>query len=97
MKKFTLTLAAVPLALSLAACGETATDEAAEAEMENDTAMEVPVDDTMSADGDMIVAEEEDGVTVSASEDGVTADVRDGDTSISADIDGDPSASVETN
>ena len=98
MKKTIFALAALPAVLALGACGEAATDEATTDDMATDTTMEAPVDGTMAGDTatDGTMADD-DGMSMTASEDGVTADVNDGDTSVSADISDDPSATVETN
>lgn len=90
MQKTVLCLAALAATTGLAACGgETATDET------------VVVDDGAPAEGDTVVIEtpevESDGDSVTIGSDGISADINDGDTSISADIGEDPSASIEIN
>lgn len=105
MKKLALVLAAAPLALALTACGDTtpvddgemAADPAAQ-----DAAM-APADPAMPADADMgatpapgtpPVEDTGDRVTIDA--DGVTADVGNANTRVRANVDGDPSVTVET-
>ncbi|WP_066559500.1 hypothetical protein [Croceicoccus bisphenolivorans] len=97
MKKIILPALATVAALGLAACdgGEpagtaedtAAVDTAASAETGADTAMTEPVAGGAAADT---------SDTVTISEDGVTADINGSDTSVSADIDGDPSMTVKT-
>lgn len=92
MKKIIAAATAASL-LSLAACADA--DEATETETTIGEAETAPIDsgavDTVrteaQADGD--------GVRVGVDENGVRADVRDGDTSISVDADGKPSADIE--
>ena len=83
---------ALGAALALAACSETNTYDAEEGETA-ETATEAPVvsETTVVTEGDP--AEPGDSITVS--EDGVTADIGDGDTRVQADVDGDPSLTVE--
>ncbi|WP_144096725.1 hypothetical protein [Croceicoccus sediminis] len=91
MKKIILPALVAVSALGLAACDSTADAPAATEtevvteEVGTDPAMTEPV---MEADG---------GDSVTISEDGVNADINDGDTSVTADIDGNPSMTVETN
>jgi hypothetical protein len=91
MKTLTLAAIAGTALLGLAACEQSASVDAEE-EMNADPAMTqadpaaaMPAEET-SATGDR----------VSISEGGVEATVNDGDTSISADVDDDPSMTVET-
>ncbi len=79
-------LSAVAL-LGLAACA----DETVE---EGDTT--IIEDDTMTPEP-MPAPEMDDGDSVTISEDGVQADISDGNTSVNADLDGDPSMEVEVN
>ena len=93
MKKSIL-FAALP-AFALAACGEPATDEVAA----DDTTIVEPADTTTvepAMPADTAAAGDADGTSITANEDGVSVDTTDGNTSISADIDENPSATVET-
>ncbi len=92
MKKLPLILAAGPVALALAACSESTTNVE-----EGETA-------TMTDPGTAAVTGEtsttaplpgETGDRVTISPDGVTADVGDGSTRVRADVDNDPSLTVE--
>lgn len=96
MKQIAMILAA-PIALSLAACSETTTVEGDEVVAEpamDDTGM-APADGAASVDSAAPVTGDT-GDSVTISEDGVTADVGDSDTRVRADVDGDPSLTVET-
>jgi len=90
MKKIILPALAAVSALGLAACdgGEATTAEtetvAAEAEVGTDPAMTQPVVEGGTSD------------SISISEDGVTADINEGGTSVTADVDSDPTMTVET-
>ena len=89
MKKFTLALAAATATLALAACGDdTVTEETTIVEAGE------PAD---AADTVIVEEEPATGDSISVSEDGVSADISDGGTSVSADLGDDPSISVETN
>ncbi len=82
MKKLVLASVAAASALTLAACG--GADEATEAEATTDDVMiemEAPVEDTDN---------------ISISEDGVSMDINDADTSISAEVSDDPSITMES-
>lgn len=91
MKKIILPALVAVSALGLAAC-DSAADAPAATETEVVTE-EVGTDPAMTEP----VMEADDGDSVTISEDGVNADINDGDTSVTADIDGDPSMTVETN
>lgn len=88
LKKTFIALAAVST-LGLAACGDDTVEE-------GDTTI-VEGADTTAVDPVESMPAEETGDSVSISEDGMSADINSGDTSISADVDGDPSLTVETN
>jgi major membrane immunogen (membrane-anchored lipoprotein) len=96
MKKFVAILAA-PSLLALGACGEAdaPTPEETMEPMDGTTADGTMTDPAMT-DGTMDAEMDGDSTTVSASEDGMTADVQDGNTSVQADLDEDPSATVTT-
>jgi hypothetical protein len=93
MKQIAMILAA-PIALSLAACSETTTVEG------DEVAADPAMADTGMAPADATTTTEpmptENGDSVTISEDGVTANVGDSDTRVRADVDGDPSLTVET-
>ncbi|HEX9806852.1 MAG TPA: hypothetical protein VGA34_08155 [Alteraurantiacibacter sp.] len=84
MKTLTLAAIAGTALLGLSACEQSAPADVEE-EMAADPAAAMPAEET-SATGDR----------VSISEDGIEATVNDGDTSVSADVDDDPSMTVET-
>jgi hypothetical protein len=84
MKTLTLAAIAGTALLGLSACEQSAPADVEE-EMAADPAAAMPAEET-SATGDR----------VSISEDGIEATVNDGDTSVSADVDDDPSITVET-
>lgn len=86
MKKSVLSAFAAVAAIGLAACDNTEAPEVVTAGGETETASE-PV-------GTEPVATGEQGDSISISEDGVTADINDGDTSLSADIGDDPGVTV---
>ena len=88
MNKLTIAALSGTALLALAACEQSEPVDAEE-EMMTDTAME-PVDPvgTMPA--------EETGDSVTIGEAGVDARINDGNTSVTADVDGDPSMTVET-
>ena len=96
MKKIAFVLAAAPAALALAACSESATVESNETGTDpamtemGDPAAAMPAEETMAPTDDAST----DRVTIG--EDGVAADVGDEDTRVRADVDGDPSLTVET-
>ena len=96
MKQIAIILAA-PIALSLAACSESTTvegDEAAADAAMGDSGM-APAETAAPADPAVRMADDTgDRVTIDA--DGVTADVGDSETRVRADVDGDPSLTVET-
>lgn len=96
MKQFAIPALA---ALALAACSETNNYEADDAAAVDatDTAAAM-TDDAVNADLDAPTTADTtaDGDRVSVSEDGVDADIADGNTRIRADVDGDPSLTVET-
>lgn len=106
MKKLILPALATFAALGLAACDSsapeaTATDDAAAAEAASAAANGEPAMSGEAAAtatvpaGATAVSGTGDSVTVS--EDGVNAQINDGDTSVSADVDGDPAVTVKTN
>ncbi len=84
MNKVTLAALALPALAGLAACSEANAPETDETV----TQMESPVAPAPAA--------EDDGDNVSISEDGLSVDINDGDTSVSAEMGEDPSASVST-
>ena len=90
MKKIILPALVAVSALGLAAC-----DSTAEAPAGTETEV---VTEEVGTDPEMTepVVTADDGDSVTISEDGVTADINDGGTSVSADIDGNPSMTVET-
>lgn len=88
MKKIILPALVAVSALGLAACDSTA-DAPAETEVMTE---EVGTDPAMTEP----VVDADDGDSITISEDGVNADINDGGTSVSADIDGNPSMTVET-
>ena len=90
----TLALAGLAAALSLGACAENeAADETAADETTVTETVAVPAatETTVVREGETV-----DGDRVSIGEDGVEADVNDGDTRVRADVDDDPSLTVET-
>jgi opacity protein-like surface antigen len=92
MKKIIAAATAASL-LSVAACADA--DEATETETTVGEAETAPID---SGAVDTVQTQPEvdgDGVSVGVDENGVRADVRDGDTSVSVDADGNPSAEIE--
>lgn len=88
MNKLTLAALSGTALLALVACEQSQPVDAEE-EMMTDTAME-PVDPV----GAMPAEETGDSVTIG--EAGVDARINDGNTSVTADVDGDPSMTVET-
>lgn len=91
-----LAVPALVAALALGACSEANAPEPTETEtVVEETVVPVPV-----AEETTVVTEEdavtEDGDSVTLSEDGIEADVGDADTRVEADVDGDPSLTVET-
>lgn len=98
MKQFAIPALA---ALALAACSETnnyEADDAAAVDATDTAAAPAMTDDAVNADLDAPTTADTtaDGDRVSVSEDGVDADIADGNTRIRADVDGDPSLTVET-
>ncbi|AKM08919.1 hypothetical protein [Croceicoccus naphthovorans] len=90
MKKIILPALAAVSALGLAACGSETTPAAEDAAMADDTAaVDTTADTAMTAP-----VEEGDGDSLTVSEDGLDAQINDGDTSVTADIDEDPSMTV---
>lgn len=92
MKKTVLATISATALLALGACADDDVDTADDAVVtaEEPTVInEAP--DTVVVDGET----DSDGDRISISEDGVSADVRDGDTRVRADINGDPSLEVE--
>lgn len=92
MKKTMLAAISATAILGLSACAEpeeTVVEGDTVVEGEEAVDVDLPVVATEDADAD--------GDRISISEDGVSADVTDGDTSIRADVDGDPSLEIETN
>lgn len=89
MKKIVLAAASATALFAVSACAEGDTTEETTI-VEDDGA-------AMADTPDTYVVEETDanGDSISISEDGVTADITDGDTSVSADVDGDPSLEVQ--
>ena len=88
MNKLTLAALSGTALLALAACEQSEPVDAEE-EMVTDTAME-------PADPGYAMPAEETGDSVTISEDGVNARINDGNTSITADVDDNPSMTVET-
>jgi hypothetical protein len=91
MKTLNLAAIAGTALLGLSACEQSAPVDAEE-EMATDPAMS-PADPAAAMPAEETSAT---GDRVSISEDGVEATINDGDTSVSADVDDDPSMTVET-
>lgn len=91
MKKTVLALISATAVIGLSACAdnEPAEEEVA-AEGEGDVQVNLPQTPVVPA-----TPAPEDGDRVSISEDGVSAEINDGNTSVTADMDGDPSLEVE--
>ena len=91
MKKIFLPALAAVAALGLAAC------DSADTAATDDAAVAADADTAATDDGTAVATDVEaggDGDSVTISEDGVTADINDGDTSVSANIGEDPSVTV---
>lgn len=88
-----ITLGAVAAALALAGCAD---NDAADAEAEPAATETVAVPATSETTVVREVEDGNDGDRVTIGEDGVEADVRDGNTRVRADVDRDPSLTVET-
>ncbi len=96
MKKITLAAFAGTALLSVAACSEANAPEADETAMDTDVPVAAP---TATATATTTAAPDLDadpGNNVSVSEEGMSVDLNSGDTSISADVDESPSATVKT-
>ncbi len=104
------TLALCALALPLAACGDNGATDAESAALSGDDNVTGQVGDGTrggvatstpapggAVPGDAANPEAADGASMSISQDGVQGTVRDGDTSVTADIDARPSIDIETN
>ena len=96
MKKIVLSALSGAALLALSACGdaeeEVVTEDTALVE-EDPATVDMNADDSMMADTTTDTMEADD--TVSIDENGVEADINDGDTSVEADIDEDPSMTVQ--
>lgn len=80
-------------ALALGACSEANAPEPTETEtVVEETVMPVPQETTVVVEDDRPA----DGDSVTVNESGLEADVGEGDTRVRADVDGDPSLTVET-
>lgn len=96
MKKIVLSAFSGAALLALSACGdaeeEVVTEDTALVE-EDPATVDMNADSSMMADTTTDTIEGDDTVTIDES--GVTADINDGDTSVQADIDEDPSMTVQ--
>lgn len=89
----TLTIAALSTfaVLGLSACDSDTVEEGDMTVVEGEDAYSAPVEDPAMDMG----ADAADGDSMSISEDGVDATINDGNTSVNADLDGDPSVDVQ--
>ena len=95
MKKIILPALVAVSALGLAACDGAETPAADDAAVAADAGADAEAA-AADAEGTVAADVDADGNTVTISEDGVTADINDGDTSVSANIGDKPSATITT-